>query len=403
MSVFRYKAIAKSGGHVSGTIEAYDEFQAVEKIKEKCDVVLKVEQVQQKTGKKIDLNEPISIKEKTLSLVSSQFAILLRSGLPIPRTVEVVAEQTSDKYMKRILQNVAGDVAAGYTLSTAMSAHGKKFPATFIETIRAGEESGSLDKSFDRLAIYYDKRSKLKAKVKSAMTYPIILVILSIIVVTVVIKVAVPTISEVIGSTGGEMPVPTQILLGVYNFFEKYGLVLLVIIAVLVIALRLWAKKSDKGKMYFSQLSLKLPIIGKVNRMNAASQFASTMVTLLASGLPLNKCVVITGRVMDNYAAGTSVSKTQAGLEEGRSFGSVLFGNPYLPPLLVEMASVGEESGALEDTLATIGVYYDSEVETTSTRALGMLEPILTIFLGVVIGFIVLALYMPMFTMYNGF
>lgn len=402
MLTYKYKAISKDGKNVNGIIEAYDEFEAVDRIKESCNVVLKIEPVAERESKFLQkLNEPMSIKEKTLSLISSQFAILLRSGLPAARTVGIIAEQCSDKYMKKILQEVAEDTEAGYSLASSFELRGKKIPATFIETVRAGEQSGTLDQSFAKLAAYYDKSSKLKAKVRGAMIYPAFLIVLAIIVVTIVVKVAVPTIAGVIVETGGEIPGITKALLGIYNFFEKWGVLVIIFLIALIIGLRLYGK-TPKGKEEFANLAFRLPVLGNIIHMNAASQFASTMTTLLTAGLSLNKCMSVTGRVMDNYAAGSSVEKATVGLEEGKSLGDVLNNNPYLPPLLVEMTAVGERSGALEDTLSTIGEYYDSEVEQSSAKALSMLEPIITIVMGIIIGFIVIALYLPMFTMYSG-
>ena len=251
------------------------------------------------------------------------------------------------------------------------------------------------------MAAYYDRSSKLRAKVKSALTYPLILVCLTIVVVIVVVKVAVPTIGQVITEGGGEIPGPTRFLLGIYDFFEKYGLIVLAVIAAIIIAAIAY-KKTHEGKVLFSKIALKLPVLGKVNIMNAASQFANTMSTLLSSGLVLNNALAITSRVLDNYIIGSGVEKCSVGIEEGRRFGEVLSENvPELPGLLIEMAAAGENSGKLEETLDTIGRYYDSETEQATNKAISMLEPMLTIFLGVVIGFIVIALYLPMFTMYN--
>ena len=403
MQTYKYKAVSKAGHKVNGIIEAYDEFEAVSKIRETCDVVTEIKEVEKNESKFSweSINEPMKLSEKVLSLTASQFAILLRSGLPASRTVEVIANQSSDKLMKKILTEVAKDVAAGYSLANSLELHGKKIPETFIETIRAGEESGTLEESFDKMAKYYEKSGKLKSKVRSALIYPAALIILSIVVVIIVVKVAVPTIAGMILESGGEIPAPTQLLLNMYNFMENNGLLVLAVIAVIVIAALIY-KRTPEGKLKFAQLAFKIPVIGNINHMNAASQFASTMTTLLGSGLHMNRCADITGKVMDNYAAGKTVREAATGLEEGRTLGEMLRGNEYLPELLVEMASVGEESGSVEETLATIGLYYDSEVEQASAKALSMMEPIITVFLGVVIGFIVIALYLPMFSMYSG-
>lgn len=401
MVAYKYRAISRSGEKVNGVVEAYDEFEAVAKIKQECNVVLKIEPVPERKTERIDLTEPMWVSNKILSLTASQFAILLRAGLPLSRTVEIVATQSTDKLMKRILKQVQQDVAAGYGLAQSLELRGKKIPVTFIETVRAGEQSATLAESFDRLALYYEKTNKLKSKVKSAMMYPIIVCVMAVIVVAIVVNVAVPTVLGTIMETGGEVPLPTQMLMSIYNFFKNYWALFFGILFALIIAF-IFYSRSEKGKVQVAKGLLKLPVLGKINRMTGAAEFANTMATLLTAGLPLTQCLNITGKVISNLVIGSSVDACAVGVESGKRFGAVLADNEYLPPLLVEMAGVGEESGSLEKTLTTIGAYYDAEVEQATNRAIGMLEPVMTIVLGVIIGFIVIAMYLPMFTMYTG-
>ncbi len=400
MTAYKYKALSPDGGKVSGVVEAYNEFEAVAQIKAECPVVLKITPVTEKRRERVDLNEPLWVSDKVLSLTASQFAILLRAGIPAARTVEIIAQQTSDRLMRRILSQAARDVAAGYSLSQSLESRGKKIPPTFIETVRAGEESGALEQSFETLAGYYKKTHAVRSKVRGAMLYPAFLSVLAAIVIVIVVRVTVPTAAGLILSAGGELPLPTRILLGLYDFFARWWAPFLGALAAAAAAFLLY-RKSENGRLNCAKLGTKLPVLGKIALLKSASQFAATMATLLSAGLPITRAAAITGKVMDNYAVGLSVSRCTVGLEEGRRLGDVLKNNPYLPPLLTEMAAVGEESGALEDTLSTIGSYYDNEVEQASARALSMLEPMVTVVMGVVIGFIVIALYMPMFTMYG--
>ncbi len=400
MTVYKYKALSHDGGKVSGVVEAYNEFEAVAQIKAECSVVLKIAPVAEKRRERVDLNEPLWVSDKVLSLTASQFAILLRSGIPAARTVKIIAQQTSDRLMKRILNQTARDVAAGYSLSQSLESRGKKIPLTFIETVRAGEESGTLEQSFEKLAGYYKKSHAVRSKVRGAMMYPAFLSVLAVLVIIIVVKITVPTVAGLILSAGGELPLPTRILLGLYGFFERGWAPFLGVLTAAVFTFLLY-RRSENGRLSCARLGTKLPVLGKIALLKSASQFASTMATLLSAGLPITRAAAVTGKVMDNYAVGLTVSGCTVGLEEGRRLGDVLKDNPYLPPLLTEMAAVGEESGALEDTLTTIGAYYDAEVEQASARALSMLEPTVTVVMGVVIGFIVIALYMPMFTMYG--
>lgn len=400
MTAFSYKAISKDGVPVTGVVEAYDEFEAVAKIKEDCPIVTNIEPVPQKR-ERIDLNEPLWVSEKVLTMVCSQFAILLRAGLPVVRVVELIAEQTDDRLMKRYLRQVAEDVAAGYSLAQSFETRGKKIPMAFIESVRAGEESGTLEHSFAKLEKYYNKSYKTKAKVRSALMYPAFLCVLAAVVIAIVMVVTVPVLLGTFETMGGQMPLPTRMLMAMANGVKNRWWLILAVVTAVAIGLTVYSK-TEAGRKVFARVALKLPVLGKISLMKAASQFANTMTTLLAAGLPMTRALTITGRVMDNYVMGLSVGGATVGIEEGKRLGDVLRQDPYLPPLLVEMASVGEESGSLEDTLDTIGAYYDNEVEAASNKALSMLEPAITIVMGLVIGFIVIAIYWPTFTMYNG-
>ena len=399
LQVYKYRALSPDGVKVRGVVEAFDEFEAVAKIKSECSIVLKIEPVKSRR-RRINLNEPLWVSEKVLAMTASQFAILLRAGLPTVRAVEVIAEQTSDRTMKKTLLQVAADVSAGHSLAQSFDARGKKIPIPFIETIRAGEESGTLEQSFEKLSQYYEKSYKIKTKVRGALIYPIFLCILAVLVIAIVVTFAIPSFAGIITGGGGTLPLPTSILLGISSFLGRWWGLILAALTALAVVIRIYGN-TQRGRRQFALIALNLPVLGRINVMTAASQFANTMATLLTAGLPITRALTITGRVMDNYAVGCSVADAHRGIEEGKRLGDVLRGNPYLPPLLVEMSGVGEESGALEETLSTIGAYYDDEVAQASTNAVGLLEPLITVVIGLVIGFIVIALYLPMFHMYD--
>ncbi|MEG1429393.1 MAG: type II secretion system F family protein [Hydrogenoanaerobacterium sp.] len=362
--------------------------------------MLRIDLIQSKK-ERINIDEPIWVSEKALSMVCSQFSILLRAGLPIVHVVELISEQTSDKLLKKILANVANDIAAGYSLADSLTLHGKKIPIAFLESVRAGEEAGTLEDTFTKLVSYFETSYKTKNKVRSAMMYPAFLCVMSIVVVSIIMIVTMPVLVGVFEGFGGALPAPTQLLINISDWLIKSWPVLLMSIAVIFIFYKLYGK-TNSGKLKLSVLSLHLPVLGKINLLKGTSQFANTLSTLLTSGLSLPRALNATSRVMDNFAMGQSVSRTVVGIEEGRHLGETLANDPYLPPLLKEMVTAGEEAGMLEDILSTIGAYYDSETETSTATALAMMEPAITVVMGIVIGFIVIALYMPMFTMYSG-
>lgn len=403
MPNFKYKAISLDGAKVSGVITAYDEFEAINFVKQKGHVVTSIKEVDGK--KQFSLNMTIGnpkIKEKVLALMCSQFSIVLKAGMPIVRSVELIATQTADKPLRELLSKVAEDVATGYGLAQSFENKGANtLPTTFIETIRAGEQSGTLETSFAKLHNYYDKSAKMKAQVKSAMMYPIFLSGMAVVVIAIVMLVAMPVFLGMFQDMEMELPWPTQFLIDLTNAFTKWWVLIAAIIIAFVIAAMTWSK-TEKGKMWFARTMLKLPILGRVTQMKGASQFANTMTTMLAAGLSIIKATAICSKVLDNYHLGTQLGASVAILEEGKPLGYSVEKCACFPDLLVEMTAVGEQTGSLESTLETIGEYYDSETELASDNALKALQPIITILMGVVIGFIVISLYLPMFTMYSG-
>jgi len=400
--MFRYKARSADGAKVSGVVNAYDRYQAVNQIKEDGSVVLSVEQVTSLPDTGLDLLGRERVGDKQLSLVCSQFAIILRTGLPVVRAVELICEQTGDRRLKALLKAVAEDVAAGYGLAASFENKGKKLlPTTFIETVRAGEESGTLPEAFQKLKIYYSRSAQVKSKAASAMLYPAFLLVLAAVVIAIIMVFSMPTFASVFESMDMELPGLTRGIIAMSEFFADWWWFVAMLILAAAIGLRLYIDTED-GALRTSRLVLRLPALGQVNRMKAASQFANTMSTLLTAGIPLIRAVEIVGRVLDNRYIGRQLGAVVPSLEEGRSLGEQLRGSTLFPAMLCEMTAMGEDTGSLESTLETIGAYYDLETETASNRALSMLQPAITLVMGIFIGIIVIGLYLPMFAMYGG-
>lgn len=399
MLTFQYKAISKDGAKVTGVIEAFDEYAAVTQIKETCAVVTKITPVKAIPREKQDLFAP-RISEKSLAVVCSQFSIILGAGLPLVRAVELIAEQTADQPLKKLLRQVAGDVAGGFGLAQSFENKGKSLPTTFIETVRSGEESGTLDVSFQKLQVYYEKSSKLKGKVRAAMTYPLFTICVAVVVVAIIMIKAVPTFVGSFQSMGISLPWPTRTLIAMSGFFVHGWPVMVAGVALLLLGYRLY-HGSEKGRQNLDRQKLRLPVLGKINRMKAAAQFANTMSTLLSAGLPMVRALHITARVLDNRHVGQEIAQQAPKLEEGQTLGTCLRRCAALPELLVEMTGVGDETGTLEHTLEVIGDYYDNETQLKSQKALSLLEPIIICVLAVLVVFILLAVYLPMFSLYG--
>ena len=402
MVTYKYQALSANGQKVSGVIEAFNEMDAVDRIKQNHSVILKMTPMKGEgegglLAMEIGGNK---LNSKAFTVMCSQFAIILNAGIPIARTVHLIAAKTSDKPLHRMLVHVAEDVEAGRSISQSFAERGEKLlPPTFVETIAAGEQSGNLDKAFETVHEHFDKQAKMAAKVRGALAYPLFVLAIAVIVVIVLMAKVVPTFTAIFDSYDAELPMVTQILIAVSNFFAKYWMVMLAIIAGFTIFYKVYGN-TEKGRMQFAEWQLKLPVLGEIAELNAASEFANTMTTMLASGLPLVRAIGITARTMSNYFMSTEVGKLSVKLEEGRALGASMREADFMPDILVDMVSVGEETGEMEQTLHTIAGYYDAELDQAIASALAKLEPALLVGLAGIAGFIVIAIYMAMFGMY---
>ena len=406
MKSFRYEGLSASGAHIEGVVEAFDKADAVTKARENCRVLVKVEPVS--AGKVNDfLNADIGvllsggkIKPKKLALLSSQLAIELKAGLPLVHSLHLVAENEEDKHLKKILEDVADDVQAGHGLAKSFQNRAPKLPATFIETIRAGEASGRLDESFDRLKVYYENSAAVASKVGSAMVYPAMLIAVAVVVIVIIMVFAVPVFEDSFSSMGNELPGPTKALIAMSNFMTDNALLLIAIIAMIVMGFILFGK-TDAGRHLYARIAMTFPGLGMVNQMNAAAQFSSTLATMMAAGLPLVQATQITAATAENLLVSEDLRAAIQGILEGRTLSRGLQKSNYLPRLLVEMTSVGEETGKLEETLNVVSEYYTKEVDAAVKNALGILEPCITLVLAALVVFILLAVYLPIFGMYG--
>lgn len=403
MNTYRYEGLSSSGAKVEGVVEAVNEQEAIARAKASCRVVTKVTREAQKNLFNADLGELLGggkIKAKTLSLLCSQLAIELKAGLPIVRSLQLVAENEADKNLKRILEKTAEDVGAGHGLADSFESNGPQFPSTFIETVRAGEESGTLDETFTRLKTYYKNSGQVASKVTSALVYPIMLIVVAVIVVAIIMIKAVPVFEDSFASMGNELPGVTKALIAMSNFMTDNILLLIAIVAAAALIIKLYGR-TESGKALYARIGLTFPGIGMVNIMNAATQFSATMATMLAAGLPMVQATEITSRVVSNYLIQKDIRRAAEGVITGRRLGDGLKESNYLPKLLLEMTAVGEETGNLDDTLDVINEYYTDEVSVAVERALGILEPCIVIVMALLVVFILLSVYLPLFSMYG--
>ena len=400
MKTFNYTARSSEGGQVTGVAEANTREEAVRALRDDGLIIVRIDEVG--SGKR-DLDLRLGskkTKEKSLGIVCDQFAILLRAGLPIVRTLQLIANQAEDKTLAKILSEAADDVAAGYSLADSLEKHGDGLPTTFTESIRAGEESGALEVVFRRLSKYYEKSSRTKAKVKSAMIYPTFVMVIAVIVVAIIMIFAVPVFKSTFEGMGNDLPAITQFVISSSDFWVHWWWLVAIVIAAIIIGIKL-AKRNDAFRLWWSKIGIKVPVLGRINLMSAASQYSGTMSVMMSAGLPIVKAVGVTARSMTNYYMGRSLENTLPGLEAGKTLAQCLKEENTMPELAIEMTAVGEQTGALENTMEVISEYYDNEVETSTARAMSILEPMIIVVLAGIVFFLLLSVYLPLFSMYG--
>lgn len=400
MVTYQYHAISVDGVKVQGVVEAVDEYSAVAQIKETCPIVVDIKEIKEKTGwLSKEIGKP-KMDYKALSVMCSQFSIILQSGVPIDTCMELISRQVKDKHLKKMLKSSAEDVSKGNGIASSFQKNYPQLPTTFVETVRAGEESGTIERSFETLHKYYDKSFKTKQKVKQAMAYPVFVLAVAIVVLAVIMVKVIPTLAETFLDLGGEMPLMTKMLIYCSDFMRKNIWWMALVMLFSMIVLKIYCN-TENGRIRLDKMILKLPVLGEIAVLNASSQFANTMTALLTAGLSVSRALEVTGKVLDNYAMGREIEGMTGRIEEGKQLGECMKGSQLFPDVLTEMCAIGEETGELENTLETIGSYFDNEAQNATKKAIAKLEPTILIFMAMFAGFIVLSIYLPMFSMYE--
>ena len=397
MPNYRYVATSSTGEKETGVIKAADKEAAILEVRKTVGTVNSIKEANE--AKDIVIFQP-TINEKNLALICQQFSIILNAGLPITMAINLVANQTEDKYLKTLLLDVADEVKAGKPLAESFEAKDPRLSSVFIESIRAGELSGNLDKTFERLTDYFTNKSTVADKVKSALIYPAFVIVLGVIVIAVIMIVAVPMFTETFAELGTELPFPTRLLMAMSDFMINWFWLICLIAAIFILAYVVYSR-SETGRIVTEEWKLKMPILGRVRLLSASSEFANSFATMLTAGLPALSALRITARSLSNYKITTEVRRAATKVESGYKIGASLKRETQLPDLLTEVVGVGEESGSLEKVLDVMAKYYDNEARTATDNAVKILEPSIVLVLAVFVVFILLAVYLPMFSMYS--
>jgi type IV pilus assembly protein PilC len=400
-ATFEYKVRDKAGKVVTGAIEAESQKAVVSKLREMGYAPLLINETKSTLGKR-EVKMPWSgkVKTKDVAVMSRQFATMINSGLSLLRALNILGSQTENQAFAAILTEVRQDVEKGQSLSQAMGRHPKAFNRLYIAMIRAGETGGTLDATLIRMAETFEKEVALRSKIKSAMTYPVVVFGLVVIIVSAMLMFVVPMFKNLYSDLGGELPVPTKLLIGASDFIKKFWFVWFIAIPLGLRTFKKW-KKSDAGRAKWDAIKLKMPVFGTLVHKTALSRWTRTLSALMHSGVPILQGLDIVQETVNNVVVARATAEVQSSVKEGASLAKPLEQHPVFPPMVVQMMMVGEETGALDTMLDKIADFYDQEVDATVEALTSLIEPLLIAVMGVVVGGMVVALYMPMFNIIN--
>ena len=393
---YAYKVKDRAGQVVSGAIDGDNLTNVVAKLRQMGYTVLNVQERSDAKGAAgIQLFKK-KVKTKDITIFSRQFATMINSGLSLTKSLSILAEQTENPALAEVIGQVQKDVEGGQTLSDAMARHERIFSALYINMVKAGETGGVLDEVLLKVAEHYEKEMILKAKIKSAMAYPIVMFVMSMLIVFAMITFIVPVFVNMFAQLGGDLPLPTKVLVFASNAIRSYWYLVIAGVMGLRYAIKTY-KKTPQGRLMFDNLKLRLPVFGQLNTKLAVARFTRTFGTLVASGVPILQGLEIVAETADNEIISRAVKATRASIKEGETIAKPLAESPIFPPMVVQMISVGEETGALDSMLRKIADFYDEEVAAMVESLTSLIEPLMIAVMGLMIGGIIVSLYLPMF------
>jgi type IV pilus assembly protein PilC len=401
-ATYEYKVRDKSGSMKTGTLDAESPSQVAAKLKQMGYAPISI--TQSNAGLQKELKIPgfgkPKVKLKDLAVFSRQFATMINSGLSLLRALNILTEQTENKELARILGEVRNDIETGNSLSASMAKHPEVFPPLMVNMTRAGEVGGFLDSVMMQIAANYEAEVKLRGKVKAAMTYPVVVFCIAILAVVGMLLFIVPTFAGLFKTLGGTLPLPTRVLV-MMSHGLKVGIIPLIILA--IVGKVVWGKvkRDQRVRDVVDPMKLKIPVFGELFRKIALTRFARNLGTMMASGVPILQSLDIVAETTGNVVLERATRAVQESVRTGESLSRPLTEHPVFPPMVVQMMAVGEDTGALDTMLHKIAEFYDQEVEATTESLTALIEPLMIAFLGGIVGSMIVALYMPIFKIFD--
>jgi type IV pilus assembly protein PilC len=393
MATFTYTARALNGQLKSSTIEAKNRDEVVQQLRKQKLTVVKVdEQAKKKTGGKISMRDIV--------IFTRQFATMINAGLPLVQALDILAKQSEAPALKEVTRQVVFDVESGHTVADALRKHPKAFTDLYTNMVAAGEAGGILDTILLRLAVFLEKNDALVRKVKGAMIYPGVIMSVAAIAIGVLLLFVIPVFKEMFASVGMALPLPTRVVIGLSEFLQGYWYMLVAgAFAAVWLLKRYYA--SSSGQLRIDGMLLRFPILGDVLRKSAVSRFTRTLGTLISSGVSILEGLEITAKTAGNRVIQDAIMESRASIAGGESIAAPLQKSQVFPPMVISMIAVGEQTGGLDEMLSKIADFYDEEVDAAVSGLLSMMEPVMIVFLGVIVGGMVVSMYLPIFDMMN--
>ena len=396
MPTFAYSGRTRGGQTVSGERVADSADAAVAALRRDQILVTRIDQAKARAEAKAKAAKGHGVPAKNLAIFTRQFSVMIDAGLPLVQCLDILGKQEPHKHFSAAILKVREDVEGGAALAEAMKKHPKTFDTLYANMIAAGEAGGILDTILKRLAVYIEKNVKLKGDVKSAMIYPVAVIAIAAIVVGAILWKVIPTFATLFAGLGAQLPLPTRIVIAASNGVVAWGWLILLALGAMGWALARYYV-TPGGRHVIDALTLKTPVLGNIIRKVAVARFCRTLSTLLASGVPILDGLDITARTSGNAIIEAAIQKTRSGIERGETVSGPLRETNVFPSMVVQMINVGETTGALDAMLSKIADFYEEEVDTAVAGLLTLMEPIMIAFLGVLVGGIVIAMYMPIF------
>ena len=396
-TTYGYKVRDREGNLRGGSLEAESEEAVIGRLRQLGYTPLSIE-AEKGAGLKTELRLPGTgrVKLKDLAIFSRQFATMINSGLSLLRALTILGEQTANRRLGEVVGQIRAEVETGASLSAAMAKHPRIFNRLYVSMVRAGEIGGFLDQVLVKVAETFEKEVALRGKIRSAMTYPVVVFGMVILIVSAMLIFIVPTFKNLYTSLGGELPLPTRMLVGVSDGLRRYFLLVVLVMAGLAFAYKRW-RATPAGRYRLDQFKLKVKVFGPLFHKSALSRFARTLATLIRSGVPILQALEIVAETVNNGVISRAIRDVQDSVREGESLATPLAKHPTFPAMVVQMMAVGEETGALDTMLTKVADFYDQEVEAAVASLTSLIEPILIAVMGAAVGGMVVALYLPLF------